>query len=368
MSHSFRERDTIENIRMKNGKQHPGLLAGIFVLLGLGLVSWLTIQFAGSRGAGGDGYPVFVEIDDASGVRTGVPVRIGGVEIGHVASDPDLTDSFARLLLELRIDPGRKIPANSQVRVATSGLMGDSFVRIIPPSQPSREFVEEGSTIVAKSAESISDLTGNAGEALEEAREAIKEIRGLVSQLDGFFTRIEDGVLTDENLENVKVTLSELRESSEQINRASGNIEPLFESVESALENIDGAAGQAKETFDLANKTLVNLRNTVKTVDPVATELDSTLDDLRATLNTADRLIHEIETGDGLANALVHNSKLREDLESFVEKLDRNGVLFYPRENGLFQKNPEKTEDPAREEPPEDGKKKPFSWLKKKNP
>lgn len=353
---------------MKNGTQRPEILAGIFVLLGIGLVSWLTIQFAGSRGAGGDGYLVFVEIDDATGVREGVPVRIGGVEIGQVASDPELTESYSSLRLELRIDPDRKIPKDSQVRVTTSGLMGDSFVRILPPSQSSSDFVEAGDTIVAKSADSISDLTGSAGEALEEAREAVTEIRALVSQLETFFTRVEEGVLTDENLENLKVTLSELRKSSEQINQASGKIEPFFESAEGAVESINNAADRAEKTFDLADETLLSLADTVETVDPVARELDTSLDDLRATLNTAERLVYQIENGDGLANALIENAELRNDLESFVDKLDRNGVLFYPRENGLFQNKSEKRETSPQAEPAPEEKKNPFSWLKKKKP
>lgn len=353
---------------MQNGKQRPEFLAGIFVLLGIGLVSWLTIQFAGKGSVGRDGYSVFVEIGDASGIRAGVPVRLGGVEIGQVASEPRISDSFSSLILELRIHKDRKIPVNSRVQVATSGLMGDSFVRIVPPAEPNGKFVEAGSTMVATSAESLSDLTGSAGEALKEAREAVKEIRELVSDLVRFFARMEEGVLTEENLENLKVTLSQLRQSSEEINRASQGVKPLLDSADQALDNVNGAAEHADLTFDRVDKTMASLAKTVKTVDPVAEELDSTLDDLRTTLNTADRLIYEIENGDGLASALVHNSGLREDLESFVEKLDRNGVLFYPREGGLFQRGEaeKKTPAPPQEKPGE--KKKPFSWLKKKSP
>ena len=56
---------------------------GLFVLLGLGLLGWLIFHFGDFRGSRSGGYPLIVEVRDATGIRKGVPVRLGGVEIGR---------------------------------------------------------------------------------------------------------------------------------------------------------------------------------------------------------------------------------------------------------------------------------------------
>ncbi|MEM6916050.1 MAG: hypothetical protein AAF491_05735, partial [Verrucomicrobiota bacterium] len=63
---------------------------------------------------------------------------------------------------------------------------------------------------------------------------------------------------------------------------------------------------------------------------------DETLADLRDTLESINGLMDRMEGGEGLADALLNDEELRRDLSNFVDKLERNGILFYPRERRFF--------------------------------
>jgi phospholipid/cholesterol/gamma-HCH transport system substrate-binding protein len=313
------------------------IYVGLFVLLGLGLLGWLIFHFGDARGNRTGGYPLIVEVRDATGIRAGVPVRLGGVEIGRVSGEPEHNDNYTLLSIPLTIFEGSKIPAGSTVKVGTSGLMGDSFVRIIPPEVPSGEFLPPGHRILAESSESFSDLAGSAGEALDEVTLTAGEIRAAADQMESLFTKLDRGFLTSTNMENVSVMLAELRASSEHIREASAKLNPLLEETGATLDEISGVADAAKSTLSGVDQSMAGFNETLSAINPVVKTFDDSLKDLSVTLKSANELLELLENGDGLAPALLKDSTLKRDLESFLDKLDRNGLILYPREGGLLR-------------------------------
>ncbi len=313
---------------------------GLFLLIGAALAAGLALRFSrpvlGPRG----GYPIVVEVRDATGIRAGVPVRLGGVEIGRVAGEPELSDDAVMLSIPLEISPGRRIPVGATVKVGTSGLMGDSFIRILPPERPTGEFLPEGFRILAEPASTFTDLAGDAGEAFEGMSDASVEIRAAAQRVETLAAKLENELLTDENLENLGAILTELRSSSENLRAASDRFLPLLSEAGVAMEEVGGAAEAATASFAKVDEGVAALTGTLSATRPVLAEFDRTLDDLRKTLDSANTLIHQIEGGDGLAAALLRDSALKRDLEGFVAKLSRYGILFYPREGGVLRANP----------------------------
>lgn len=310
---------------------------GLFVLLGFGLLGWLIFKFGDAGKSRIAGYPLIVEVEDATGIRVGVPVRLGGVEIGRASGDPELNDDYALLSIPLTIYEGSKIPAGSTVKVGTSGLMGDSFVRIIPPEVPSGEFLPPGHRILAESSGSFNDLAGSAGEALDEVTLTAGEIRAAADQMESLFTKLDRGFLTAGNMENVSVMLTELRASSVHIREASTKLNPLMDKAGATLEEISGVADAAKSTLAGTDESMAGFNETLSAINPVVANFDQSLKDLSVTLKTANELLNLLENGDGLAPSLLKDSALKRDLESFLDKLDRNGLILYPREGGLLR-------------------------------
>ncbi len=110
------------------------LLVGIFVLLGIAAVAYLTIKLGSGSILGGNSYLVEARFANAGGLNAGSSVYIAGVPVGRVETivmDP--TDYCA--IATLKIQAALKIPTDSMASIKTSGLIGDKFVALSPGAE-----------------------------------------------------------------------------------------------------------------------------------------------------------------------------------------------------------------------------------------
>lgn len=317
---------------MAQSSHRAELSVGLFLLLGAALVGGLIVQFSDPGFGAKGGYPIAVEVKDATGIRAGVPVRLGGVEIGRVASDPVLNEAFTLLTIPLTIHPDKRIPEGSTVKIDTSGLMGDRFVRILPPEKTNGKFLPEGHRLVAVSAGSLNDLAGEAGETLDDVAAASAEIRAAADRVEALAARLDGEVLTGENLANFRGLLASLRATSENLESASGKVGPFLDEGRGAIRDLGEVAAQARASFVGIDASTAKLADTLGTADASFATFDLTLKDLRSTLAETGSLLQRLQKGPGLAPALLNDPELKRDFENTLDKLERFGFLFYPRE------------------------------------
>jgi phospholipid/cholesterol/gamma-HCH transport system substrate-binding protein len=60
------------------------LMVGVFVLVGIACLGYLSIKLGKLEVIGGHNYPVEAEFTSASGLKPGASVEIAGVEVGRV--------------------------------------------------------------------------------------------------------------------------------------------------------------------------------------------------------------------------------------------------------------------------------------------
>ena len=104
---------------------------GIFVLLGLVCVAYLTIKLGKMEVFTGPGYELNASFDSVSGLRVGADIEMAGVPVGKVTSirlDPDPMRNQA--VVRLRFDKDLHLSDDSIASVRTSGLIGDKFISI----------------------------------------------------------------------------------------------------------------------------------------------------------------------------------------------------------------------------------------------
>jgi phospholipid/cholesterol/gamma-HCH transport system substrate-binding protein len=114
---------------MKNTKLE--LSVGIFVLLGLAAVAYLTVKLGTGSMIGGDTYRIESRFANAGGIHPGCSVMLSGVTVGRVEGvRMDPTDYSA--IITLQLTSILKLPADSMASVKTSGLIGDKFIALAP--------------------------------------------------------------------------------------------------------------------------------------------------------------------------------------------------------------------------------------------
>jgi ABC-type transporter Mla subunit MlaD len=60
-------------------------IVGIFVLIGLVCLAYLSIKLGKMEILGGNHYQVYADFDSVSGLKNGASVEVAGVEVGRVA-------------------------------------------------------------------------------------------------------------------------------------------------------------------------------------------------------------------------------------------------------------------------------------------
>jgi phospholipid/cholesterol/gamma-HCH transport system substrate-binding protein len=119
-------------------------VAGIFVVIGLLCVGYMTVKLGKINLFGEDTYTLYARFTSVSGLRVGNPVEMLGLEIGRVQS---LTlDQRGQLAVaELKIKKGVNVYGDAIASIKTAGLIGDRYVGIDPGG--SAEILKPGTTI-----------------------------------------------------------------------------------------------------------------------------------------------------------------------------------------------------------------------------
>lgn len=108
------------------------LVVGIFMLVGILCLGYLSIKLGKMELLGGDSYRLSAEFSSVSGLKEGATIELAGVIVGRVS----------RIMLDPK-DPGQaqvvlKLSKNVQLSddviasVRTRGIIGDKYIKLQP--------------------------------------------------------------------------------------------------------------------------------------------------------------------------------------------------------------------------------------------
>lgn len=133
------------------------LIVGVFVLVGLGALAYLSLQVGGLELRAGDRIVLRATFDDVGGLSVRAPVRIAGVKVGQVSSIGLDEDLRAEVVLE--VEGGLGLSIDSSAAIRTAGLLGDQFISVELGAED--EVLRDGEAFAfTESALSIDKLVG----------------------------------------------------------------------------------------------------------------------------------------------------------------------------------------------------------------
>lgn len=119
---------------------------GLFVLLGLAALFFLTTQTTGNDTfSTSDAYNVTARFTNVGSLKNRAPVAMSGVTIGRVTSvefDPVALDAVVTFRIDNRFN---QIPDDSDASILTAGLLGSQYIGLQPGG--SDLYLEDGSEI-----------------------------------------------------------------------------------------------------------------------------------------------------------------------------------------------------------------------------
>ena len=304
------------------------LRVGIVVLAALVIAALAVMTLGGRVGVFAKKYPLYTYMPSVSGLQSGAPVRLAGVNVGTVdevqfiaAADRDSIgarftqaygDSLGERSLMIRFtveeDVQEKVTRSSRAKIGTVGLLGDKYLdlEVGDPREPpltSGDIVLNEAPIdyeglIARSAEGVEELVGS----LEGTRMLVARI----NQGDGTLGKL----INDPALYNQWVQLTERgtnllssMESGDGTLPALINDQDLYEQLVRTTSDLQQLTSQIRQGEGTLGKLVQDpelYREIVKT------------------MREGQQLIAEMEGGEGTIAKLVNDPGLYERLNRFV--------------------------------------------------
>ncbi len=111
------------------GKNKLELVVGVFVLVGIISLGYLSIKLGKLEIIGGDLYEVDALFNSASGLKSGATIEIAGVEVGRVKGI-SLKDD--RAIVRLAVQNGTALYTDTIASIKTRGIIGEKFLALSP--------------------------------------------------------------------------------------------------------------------------------------------------------------------------------------------------------------------------------------------
>jgi phospholipid/cholesterol/gamma-HCH transport system substrate-binding protein len=312
------------------------LRVGLFVLVGL-LVLAVGIFYVTGAGFFGPKYRIKTYLPEVSGLSTGAPVRLDGVEIGNVDQirlvprEPGKApERMHNIEVGMRIDRKYQndILTDSAASLVTEGLLGNRYVTItrgytgVP--------LKEGQAVPGTEEKAIKEV-------VERSADVLSNLQALSDNIEDLVQGVQRGrgtlgkLLTDEQVYN---HLNSLLVKGDQIvsnvQAGQGTVGKLFMS--------DDTSVKADKALDQINTILADLRAQKGTMGKLL--YDPTLyDQAKEALTNGNAVLGDVRAGKGTLGKLATDetlyNKLRDassNLSEATAKLNQNtntaGKLF----------------------------------------
>lgn len=110
------------------------IIVGLFVILFVSLVGWnFYSDYANQSKSKFENYHYYyANFNDIDGLVVGSDVKIGGIKVGELISYE--IDKSYKIMVRLSVSDKYKIPDDSSIIVATSGFIGQKYLKLSPGS------------------------------------------------------------------------------------------------------------------------------------------------------------------------------------------------------------------------------------------
>ncbi|MBD3348836.1 MAG: MCE family protein [Candidatus Eisenbacteria bacterium] len=265
-----------------------------------GVVLVLGILWLGGVKFGDETYEFSVVFPEVAGLVVGDKVTVAGIASGEILA---LELANGKVLADLRLDEGIRVPVDSRISVSTYGLIGAKVIAIRPGE--SKEYVQPGDTVTGFYDQGLGDVVAEMGQALTEIRSVLSEAEEAISDVE---TRKRVG----QTLENAAVASEELKLAVADFRATASELRGFVE------ENREGA-GTTIDSLSVASARFAGLTAELR---GISTSLDSIVTSVENGEGSLGKAIGDDEAHDEFVAAVREVRELvaeiRENPKSFV--------------------------------------------------
>lgn len=329
------------------------LKVGVFAAVALALAIVAVFLIGENRRAWDSKIRFRGKFTDVAGLKTGSPVRLGGIDVGTVTAvkhSDDASDPHIYVTISVAKSEAGRIKPDTKMRVAGKGLLGDKMI-ILEGGSVGAPAAKDDTFIAAEAAPKdfmagMDELSTKANATMESVRRTseqladpqlaedlkgtVKALRtileGVANNKDGAAHKVifdpEEGRRIDRILANLEATTADAHAVANRAKTGPGLVHTLVYDDQLAA----GTTG-----------TMVELHNSLKALrtgngighaivygddssQHVMGNMSAMSDDLR-------EIVANVKAGRGTIGALLVDPTVYEDIKSLVGNVERNQVL-----------------------------------------
>lgn len=340
---------------------------GLFVVTALAVLIAFVLVLGHVRLT--PGFKLHCDFAYAGSLQVGAPVKVSGIQIGHVADLRLLTGQSTppaaaqvlqagqqappRVRAHLTLDPqvAPILTGATTFAVASQGVIGEAYLELVPSSAGDR--LGEGAAVrgmdaprlyvMALQAASLLDalgnllqespratspdspvgralvgLLGNLNSIISQRHDALVEMIGNFAAASGDLRAllvslragVRDGAALARLLDNSDATFASLRRE----------LPPLIEHGQRALGSVDRLGAKAEESFDAAALAhlLADARNAARNIEQLT--------------HDGQTLVSSLRRGEGSAGGFLQDPQLYDDLKELLRDLKRHPWKIFWRD------------------------------------
>ena len=292
-----------------------------------------------------DRYELVTLLPNASGLREGGAVAVGGQRVGTIEEiafiplEQQSGGNHLRLRLSLAEEVREQVRADSRGMVRLQGFLGDKFFDITPGT-PAAPILMPGDTLLSETPIDLDVVLSRAAGMIDEAEAMIlnlQAITGAIAGGEGALGRL----MTDEVLyERVVLTTTELARTLHTANQGSGTIGRLLndptlynrlngalatlDTLSTALTEGEGTLGRLVQSDSLYNA----LTGTATRADSLLAQFEVLAEQMHSGEGTVGRMVNDPQLYDQLLKSVVDLQTLLLDIREHPERYTPRVDIF----------------------------------------
>ena len=287
---------------------------GAFTVGGLMLLGGATAGLGDFHFGGSDDYTLYAGFKQVVGLQQQSDVRLSGVLIGKVTK---IANEGTGVTVTMEVESDVKIPKQSKVSIASSGVMGEKFINF-QPKVDNGEYLKNGDYLYGADEAGMDAMFDGLTKVMNQVEELLQDVHEIIGD-ENFKTSVVDMSKNmkeaSANVNNMTGTFANIAANNEamindmvlQMNGAVAGMNRAMANVEHMTANIDKFAGdpqtveELKFTLDNIAKTSSNVANMADNMnkfagDPkVAEDLKATVSNARSITERADKILGKVE-------------------------------------------------------------------------
>jgi phospholipid/cholesterol/gamma-HCH transport system substrate-binding protein len=318
------------------------------VMLATALVTviFLVMLFGGTSGLTGGTYTLYVQFDEAPGVKVDTPVRKSGVLIGRVTGVELLEEGG--VVVTTAVEEEFVLRQSETARIAAGNILGDAVVEFVPSGRPGAssepltngEFIADGAVagdplrVLTELQDDVEVALGGVESAAGEIGLLAQNVSNLIDNNEAQMARVL--VQAEASLKNFDNAVNNINsivgdeETKQKLQESIARLPVMFDEMEAVLGETKLAMEGFKDVTQAAEENLENLKGLTEPLgergEALADSIDSSvrnLDEVLAQLVELSRAINEKE---GTIGMLVYDTELYDKINNAATSIESTAL------------------------------------------